>query len=161
MAQDVFFGQVIEKLGQTRKYGYPETQFNVKVLEVLKGSLSGTVKVNQQGGTRIDGTQWRMEGDPTLLDPGKSYLFVTRHLPAEDWHTVSPGYGNIKLQAPPNGTKEEVLGSEHAGELRQRFNTAVENEIPYDPQGGSEETMEISTQPTQTTEERETPTPSP
>jgi hypothetical protein len=111
LAQDVFFGQVIEKLGQTRKYGYPETQFNVKVLEVLKGSLSGTVKVNQQGGTRIDGTQWRMEGDPTLLDPGKSYLFVTRHLPAEDWHTVSPGYGNIKLQAPPNGTKEEVLGS--------------------------------------------------
>ena len=133
LAQDVFFGRVVEKSGQTQEYGWPETQFEVEVLEILKGSLSGTVTVNQEGGSYNDDSNYRMEGVPVLLEPGNSYLFATRHLPEEDWHTVVPGFGSIKLGIPLNIGKDEILGSEDVNILRERFTTAVNNQIPYDP----------------------------
>ena len=135
LAHDVFFGQVTTKEGQTRERGIPETQYSVAVLETLKGGLSGTVTVNQQGGKTVLGGQWRMSGDPHLLETGRSYLFVTREHAAKGFHTLVPGYGNIMLDARDNGTREEVLGSADANQLRGRFNKAVENQIPYDPTG--------------------------
>ena len=47
-------------------------------MEVLKGSLSGTVKVSQAGGVFEDGTPYRMMDDPDLLEPGKVYLLVAK-----------------------------------------------------------------------------------
>ena len=93
LADNVFFGQVTDKSGQSRVKGLPETQFIVTVLENLKGDLSGTVTVNQQGGRQTNGTKFRVQGDPDLLEPGKSYLLVTRSNTAGDRHTNAPGFG--------------------------------------------------------------------
>ena len=81
----------------------------------------------------MDGSVYRIEGDPELLQPGRAYLFATRTFSEEGWHTVMPGYGNIKIEASVIGDDEKLLKSEHAEELRTRFKDAVENEIPYDP----------------------------
>jgi hypothetical protein len=136
-AHDVFFGQVLEELGQTEERGEPETQFSVKFIEVLKGSVAGVVTVNQKGGYDTEyNVPFRLEGDLQLLEPGKSYLFVTRTCQPrqpEAWHTLVPGYGDIEIQVSMFTTEDEVLGSQHASELRQRFTTAVEYEIPYPP----------------------------
>ena len=131
--ESIFFGQVAKELGQSEERGWPETQFSVKILEVLKGSVTGEETVNQQGGfnTRKNST-FRMTDDPNLLEPGKSYLFVTRPLERKGWHTLISGYGNIEIRVSKHATKNEVLGSKHAGELRERFTDAVEHQIPFD-----------------------------
>ena len=74
-----------------------------------------------------------MAGDPQLLEPGKSYFFITRTLERKGWHTLVPVYGNIEIRAPKNTDDEGVLSSQHARELRERFAAAVENQIPFDP----------------------------
>jgi hypothetical protein len=134
-ADSVFFGQVLEELGNNRDFGFPETQFQVKVLEVLKGSLEREVIVNQIGGN-YKGTFTLADGDP-LLEPGKNYLFVSRAASGKDdkqWHTVPNGYGDIPIQGvAKDASDEEILDSPHTKELRERFTFAVENEIPYDP----------------------------
>ena len=114
-SQDVFVGEVIAKQGQTGKYGYVESQYKVKVLEVFKGSLSGDVTVNRRGGyDRWTRTVQLVDGAPNT---GKSYLFATRSNSVEDWHTFAPGYGEL-----------EVRDKTHADELRRTFIDAVENE---------------------------------
>ena len=118
-SQDVFIGEVIGKQGQTRKRGWVETQYRVKVLEVFKGSLSGDVTVNRHGGyDRWTRTVHLVEGAPNMPEPEKSYLFATRSNPVEDWHTFAPGYGELQLR-----------DNTHAAELRRIFTDAVENEI--------------------------------
>ena len=133
VADDVFFGQVSKNNGQDNEMGLPQTQFSVTVLETLKGDVSETVTVNQQGGSRRDGGEFRMEGDPNLLEPGKSYLFVTRTSTKRGWETLVPGYGNLLLDVPDQASPEEVLNSADANRLREKFQDAIENEIPYDP----------------------------
>ena len=71
-SQDVFIGKVIAKQGQTRKRGWVETQYRVKVLEVFKGSLSGDVTVNSHGGyDRWTRTVHLVDGAPNMPEPGK------------------------------------------------------------------------------------------
>ena len=135
VADDVFFGQVSQKNGQDDEMGLPQTQFSVTVLETLKGDVSDNVTVNQQGGSRPDGGNFRMDGDPNLLEPGKSYLFVTRTYTTRGWETLVPGYGNLLLDVPEQAGQEEVLNSADANRLREKFQDAINNEIPYDPRG--------------------------
>ncbi len=133
-SQNVFIGKVIEKLGQTEERGWPETQFRVDVLDILKGTVSGGITVNQQGGVRTsDGSAYRREGDPNLLEPGKTYMFATRFLREENWHTLMPGYGNLEIQVSEDATTTEILASQHTRQLRERFTDAVANQIPFDP----------------------------
>ncbi len=134
-AEDVFLGRVARKLGQIEECGWPDTQFEVHVLEVIKGSLSGVVTVNQQGGYRKDGSIYRVDGDIAQLDPAGCYLFVTRHLAEKGWHTLVPQYGNIKLQLPLGAgmAKKEILTSSAAETLRSRFTAAVANQMPFVP----------------------------
>ena len=132
--QNIFIGKVLEKSGQTEERGWPETQFKVRVLDVLKGELEGEIIVNQQGGIReADGSIYRREGDLELLQTGRAYLFATRTFPEKNWHTVMPGYGDIKIEADDLGDDGKLLKSERAKELRARFKEAIENEIPYEP----------------------------
>ena len=106
----------------------------MRVLDVLKGTVEGELTVNQQGGIwEEDGSTYRREGDPDLLEPGHAYLFATRVFPEKNWHTVMPGYGDIKIEADDLGDDGKLLKSEHAEELLARFKDAIENEILYDP----------------------------
>ena len=132
LGNDVFFGKVTEKQGQTRDRGFPETQFSVTVLETLKGNLAGEIQVNQHGGRDLSGRNFRMSDDPDLLEPG-TYLLITRTSSAIGWHTVLSGYGNIRLNVPLGASDDDILKSPDAVKLRTRFEDAVANQIPYDP----------------------------
>ena len=75
-SSDVFFGRVVENSGQLMLDEFPKTLFQVEVLEALKGSLSGVVKVGQAAGVVEDGSMFFMAGDTQLLETGKVYLLV-------------------------------------------------------------------------------------
>ena len=122
-SDDVFIGEVIKKQGQTGKYGWVETQYKVRVLEVFKGSLVGEVTVNRHGGyDRWTRTIQTVDGAPDMPEPGTRYLFATRFNSTENWHNFPPGFGDIR-----------VRDDEHADELRRIFADAVENEIVAEP----------------------------
>lgn len=140
-ADDIFFGRVTEKVGQTTLGSFPQTNYRVEVLEVLKGSAAGVVAVSQQGGVMPDGACFRMAGDPDLLEPGKSYLLATHGSSAENGggHLVisaGGGYGKIELPAAAGEESGGILSTATAGELRSRFADAIANQIPFDPSGG-------------------------
>lgn len=100
-ASDIFFGRVMKKSGQTMENGFPETHYQVEVLEVLKGSVSGTVKVSQEAGVVENGAMFFMEGDTKLLETGKTYLLVTKGSATKEsgggYVILSGGYGHHVL----------------------------------------------------------------
>lgn len=141
-ADDIFFGRVTESVGQTMVGGTPQTHYRVAVLEALKGSLSGTIAVSEQGGVWPGGAPFRMEGDPDLLEPGKSYLLATHGSSGENGGgplviSAGGGYGKIELPAASGESGGGgILATATAGELRSRFTDAIANQIPFDPSGG-------------------------
>ena len=133
-ADQVFIGLVLSKEGQTEEYGWPETQFRVKILETLKGTANqgDVITVNQEGGTYGDGAIHRDKNAPYLLASGSGYLFVTRSLPEKNWHTLVSGYGNIKIDPAKDGNGIYGLDSRQVAELRSRFSAAIQDEIPFE-----------------------------
>ena len=117
-ADNVFVGRVVAKSGQTDELSMPETQFSVEVLDTVKGSLAGTVTVNQFGGV-ADGQTVLLEGD-ALLEPGETYLLATRTRADRGWETVVASDGKVK-----------VKGAEHGRQLKARFADAKAKEIPF------------------------------
>ncbi|MCM3574161.1 hypothetical protein M3172_13275 [Mesobacillus subterraneus] len=107
---NVFIGKVIEQAGSKSLDGGPETQFTVEVISTVKGKLSGEVLVNQQGGyleNEEGETELLLIEDDQLLVPGETYLFATRYLESENWHTVVPAYGDIKIDS--EAKKSEIM----------------------------------------------------
>ena len=104
----------------------------MRVLETLKGSLSGEITVNQSAEFHGGASQAELMGEPALLEDGSSYLLVTRTTEDRRWHTVASPYGRLRVRdVPEDAPAEVVLNSPHANELRERFGRAVENEIPF------------------------------
>lgn len=130
-ADHVFFGQVLEKGRTIKTDGILKTLFTVRVQETLKVSANGTVTVKQFGGYSWIAHALILSGNDEPLEPGKSYLFVTRSRAEVGLHTFVPEYGDIKLRVPAYANDDEVLGSQHAVELRERFLDAIEHETPY------------------------------
>jgi hypothetical protein len=118
-SDNVFIGKVIEQVGTKSLNSLPETQFKVEVLDNIKGHLNGTVKVNQQGGYDWN-TIVLFEGDK-LLEEGQKYLFATKYLEKENWHTLVPVDGDI-----PISNEEEKI------ELIEKYSKAYEEEIPFE-----------------------------
>lgn len=117
-SDNVFLGKVIKQVGTKSLNAYPETQFEVEVLDNIKGELKDTIKVNQQGG--YDGEYlFLMENDKLLVE-GQTYLFATRYLKEENWHTVIPVGGDI----PFNSDEEKK-------ELIEKYKKAYKEEIPF------------------------------
>jgi hypothetical protein len=120
LAANVFVGRVVAQQGTVLLDEFPESQFQVEVLENIKGTLSGKVVVNQQGGK--DGDRLILvDGDP-LLRNGQTYLFVTRPFPAKGWHTLVPHYGDIP-----------IADAQQRTSLVARFAKATREQIPYVP----------------------------
>jgi hypothetical protein len=96
-SHNVFIGKVIRQTGEKERGIGPETQFQVQVIENIKGDLKGTVTVDQEGGYK-DGVLYVMDGDigttgknasDYLLQPGSTYLLATRYNPDENWYTLN------------------------------------------------------------------------
>ena len=96
-SDNVFLGKVIKQVGTKSLSVYPETQFEVEVMDNIKGELKGTVKVNQAGGFEGD-ELFLMEDDKQLIE-GNTYLFATRYLKEENWYTVIPVGGDIPVNS--------------------------------------------------------------
>jgi hypothetical protein len=123
-ADDVFVGKVIEQAGTHSRSGLPQTLFKVEVLQSIKGSLSGTVTVNQQAGFSKERNAVILLEDQPLLQAGETYLFSTRVDGDGKWHTFVPGYGGVQVKN----------GQEHAA-LVEKFEKAKKDQVPYKPNG--------------------------
>ena len=145
-ASDIFFGRVVENSGQLMLDQFPDTLFQVEVLEALKGSLSGVVKVVQAAGVDEDGSMSFMASGTQLLELGKVYLLLVNG-PAPErngggYWVVSGGNGMHQVEIlegtgePPGPTgntgSEGILSSRQTDELRTRFADAIANEVPFD-----------------------------
>ena len=137
-ADDIFFGRVAARAGQTMVDGLPQTDYRVEVLETLKGSAAGVISVSQQGGIMPEGGCFRMDGDPDLMEAGKTYLLATLRI--IDRNGESNGGGNMalsggggygKIELPEAAVGESILNTPAAGELRTRFADAIANQIPF------------------------------
>lgn len=102
-SENIFVGKVVGLKGTKSLSEVPETQFEVSVSKNIKGQLPKTVIVNQQ----------KIQTDIPPLVLGKTYLFATRHLVQEDWHTVIPIYGEVLLENEQQ-IKSKVLEIEKA-----------------------------------------------
>jgi len=117
IAQNVFIGEVKAQVGTKKLNAFPESQFEVEVIQNIKGSLTGTVTVNQQGGFSGN-TLMLMQGDK-MIEVGKTYLFATLQNTEQNWYTLIPVYGDILVE---NDIKKK--------ELIDRFTRAHKEEIP-------------------------------
>ncbi len=90
-SHNVFIGKVVKKISEQPRRGVPETQYSVEVISNVKGELSGSVIVDQQGGYR-DGVLYVIDAsnDPKtyMLEPGSTYVLSTRYNELNDWHTL-------------------------------------------------------------------------
>ncbi len=113
VAHNVFVGTVIKQVGNADTGLGVSTQFEVAVVYNVKGSLSGTVTVDQQGGYE-NGILYLVEDDP-MLQQGSTYLLTTRYDEQQRWYTVS---------AHPNGRKlisqDQNLRSDQLLQLSQQ-----------------------------------------
>lgn len=123
---NIFIGTVVAQSGTHMPSSIPETLFTVTVEQNLKGDLTGTVTVNQQGG------YWPENDDPAtnlhlvegdaLLIPGKTYLFATRADDKGQWHTLVPNYGDLVIE-----------NEKQKAELITEFEEAVAHQILFNP----------------------------
>ena len=103
-ASDIFVGRVVKRVGAEGiplsgpgNAFIPHTQFRFDIQETLKGEASGTVVIDQPGGTDHTCQLELMEGVP-LLTMGQTALLVTRHNPADDrYRIVDNHYGIERL----------------------------------------------------------------
>lgn len=128
IAHNIFIGKVISEVGDKKLDVIPETQFNVQVIENIKGNLNENITVNQQGGNEggKDKKIVLMENDK-MIEPGKVYLFATRYNAAEKWHTLIPAYGDIALD---NDTKKK--------ESVEKYKKAFKEQVEFNPKKSGE-----------------------
>jgi len=122
-SNNVFIGKVVSQKGNKSLDGGPETQYVVKVVKNIKGNLSGEITVNQQGGYVKEGIKEVLIifNDDPLLEAGEKYLFATRYLASENWHTLINKFGDIKIK-----------NDEHYNQLVKEFTEAYSEEIVPD-----------------------------
>ncbi len=124
-SHNVFVGKVIKKVGNENRGIGPRTQVEVSVAYNIKGDLRGTVIVDQLGGYR-DGVLYAVRGGDVLapstgddegvglLQPGSSYLFVTRYFEEKGWYTINFHPNATKLM-----TGDSTLSALELEELAQ------------------------------------------
>lgn len=124
-ADNVFIGRVQEQLETHSPDNiFPETLFSVEVIKNIKGELTGTVIVNQQGGYSEEDKVIYLFEDDTLLEVGKIYLFATLvggNDKWKEWHTLIPVYGDIPIE------KEENIGV-----YVEKYELAKREQIPFE-----------------------------
>jgi hypothetical protein len=101
-ADNVFVGRVIKRVGyeppSENTPPLPQTLYSVKVEQNVKGSLSGTVVVVQDGGCDPRYDRIVLVNGDDLLRPGQEVVFSTKKLSPEGPHLiVGSNYGDIEV----------------------------------------------------------------
>jgi len=141
-AHNIFVGTVVKQksLDQDIKSS-PKTQYDVEVIESIKGGLNGMITVNQNGGYR-DGVLYVVnDGDTVLpikevkdylLQPGTTYLFMTRYNTEKNWHNMNlypESYGVITKENLPQVELKVLVGQ---NKRVQELRAVYPNEILLD-----------------------------
>jgi hypothetical protein len=97
-SHNIFVAKVIGQVG-TKELGIgPETQFNVEIIDNIKGELKGIVMVDQLGGYEnrvlyvvgdINNASFKNKKNSYFLQPGSTYLFATRYNSKQNWYTLN------------------------------------------------------------------------
>lgn len=139
-ADNVFVGRVLRaedkvSSSDTSIAPVPQSQFDVEVIENVKGDLSGTVTVNQAGGYveysadrdyPEDGVEKGdrvrelilVDGDP-LLEPEQEYMFLTAYDQKNSWHElVASRVGDIELD---DQAKREAVVETYKKAKREQY----------------------------------------
>ncbi|MDX3377374.1 hypothetical protein PV390_23535 [Streptomyces sp. ME02-6991-2A] len=128
-ADDLFYGKVTVVKGQKDLGIGLETQYAVEVQRVFKGTVSGVIVVNQQGGRDADGNVVDIPEDDTLLQAGSRYLFATKYNPDRKFHTVIPVHGDQPIpngEAPAPGIPD--ANGDGQATMSDRWVAAVQNQ---------------------------------
>lgn len=132
-SHNVFVGKVVRQVGTKERGMGPETQFEVEVINNIKGDLTGTVVVDQMGGYK-GGTLYVVEGGDTvlpgndaqyLLQPGSTYVLATRYNEEENWHTLNSYPTARKLLSRDSGAEATHLRSVAKKDARVQELTAA------------------------------------
>ncbi|MBE7191437.1 MAG: hypothetical protein INR66_03010 [Gordonia polyisoprenivorans] len=95
LSTNIFTGRVDDQSSAKALGSMPETQYRVTTGLNVKGTAPQTVTLNQQGGR--SGDRYISFGGDRPLASGQWYLFFTRYLARENWHTVIPVQGHKPL----------------------------------------------------------------
>jgi|GEM_PF-756571 len=95
-SHNIFVGEVIRQIGTVDIGAGPESQFEVKVLENIKGNLKGNITIDQIGGYK-NGVLYTVENEDSksganskyLLQSGSVYVFATRYNKEQNWYTLN------------------------------------------------------------------------
>jgi len=125
-ADNVFVGRVIKRVGyeppSENAPPLPQTLFAVKVEKNIKGSLSGTVVVAQDGGCDPRYGRVVLVNNDNLLQPGQEVVFSTRKQSPDGPHQiVGSNYGDIRV-----GTEEEKT------KIIAKFRNDQREIVPFD-----------------------------
>lgn len=101
-ADNVFVGRVSEKIDfRSASQNVPPIPSNIFAMEVeenIKGSFSGTVEVEQEGGCVPSRGHIMLVNDDRLLKPGETVVFSTVKQPDGPHRIVGANYGDIRVE---------------------------------------------------------------
>jgi hypothetical protein len=114
---NIFVGKVVTQTGtQVGSSLLPETTFQVEILRSVKGSLSGTVLVTQQGGFNPEERAIILVEEDALLEPGKTYLLATKA--DGKLHVTVPKYGKLAITS---ASEEAALVRQYEQATREQI----------------------------------------
>lgn len=108
-ADNVFVGKVEKQVGSKLRDKLPITEFEVEVLENIKGNLKKKTIVGQEAGY-VNGTLILFENDK-IIEPGKTYMFVTKYSQSGKYNLLAPIWGDIEITSDTHhkGLKEKFV----------------------------------------------------
>lgn len=163
---NVFVGKVLAQVSTKERGIGPETQFSVEVISNIKGNLTGTVLVNQEGGYKngilvLAESSGIQHGDPLLI-PGKTYLFASRYSSEQNWYTLVSHSNARKVLSIDKSMNHEQLRllAEKDPRVRQ-LQEAYKNEIlvDVDISSGNTRNSYVSIHPVSTSKTSSTTSP--
>ena len=132
MSHNIFVAKVVKKTGQTNGVDAPRTtQFDVQIIKNVKGSLSGTMNISQEGG--YDNGILNLVDHQPMLEVGKTYLLSTRTDGQGLYLVSSYQRGSILISSDTSAGIDALsaIASSHTDVLA--LTVAYQNEIPFAP----------------------------
>lgn len=137
-AHNIFVGKVIKQSGVSKSSTGVETQFEVEVINNIKGDLKDTVIVNQVGGND-NGTLYvvgdkddKQNPQSYMLQPGSTYLLTTRYSSKYNWYTINSYPTANKLLTSADISTDQVTSLALKDQRVQQLEDAYKNEIPLE-----------------------------